>query len=225
MSPEAITADRVYSDLKRRIVDGNWRPGSVLAISQIANHVGTSVTPVRDAVQRLVGEGFVAIMGTGGFCIPKVTRRVMSDLYSWHSDLVRLAVRDAQDIAEIGPFPLLAERDKEKSVGHVVSLTEEMFCRLAACSPNANHLSAILSVNERLHIMRMHEPSPKRRLREIEAIWNALALGNKNSARATLWSYHRRRLLAVENIFQSMVRSGYVSETQELPSANDERGS
>lgn len=224
MSPEAITADRVYSELKRQIVGGNWRPGSVLAISQIANHAGTSVTPVRDAVQRLVGEGFVAIIGAGGFSIPKVTRRAMSDLYSWHSDLVRLAVRDAQDIAGIGPFPISAERDAERSIHYVVSLTEEMFCRLAACSPNANHSSAILSVNERLHIMRMHEPSPKRRLREIAAIWNALALGNKNSARTTLWSYHRRRLLAVENIFQSMVKSGYVSEAQGLPSVSDERG-
>ncbi|WP_278986066.1 GntR family transcriptional regulator [Sphingobium yanoikuyae] len=222
MSPEAITADRIYSDLKRQIVGGNWRPGSILAVTQIANHVGTSVTPVRDAIQKLVGEGFVALLGTGGFFIPRITTRSMADLYGWHSDLVRLALRDAQDIEAIGPFPGCEKPGFEQDIRHVVGLTEELFCRLAACSPNANHQSALLTANDRLHVMRLHEPSPKRRAREIEVIWNALVSGNRNGARSMLWSYHRRRSLAVENIFRSMKRSGYVAESVELPVNEDD---
>jgi len=50
-------ADRVYEELRRRILALDLDPGSVLDESRIVEEMGTSRTPVREAVIRLVSEG------------------------------------------------------------------------------------------------------------------------------------------------------------------------
>src|SRR5262245_36573437 len=52
-------ADRVYDELRRRILALTLDPGSVLDESRIVEDMGTSRTPVREAVIRLVSEGLL----------------------------------------------------------------------------------------------------------------------------------------------------------------------
>jgi DNA-binding GntR family transcriptional regulator len=52
-------ADRVYDDLRRRILILNLEPGSVLDESRIVQEMGISRTPVREAVIRLVSDGLL----------------------------------------------------------------------------------------------------------------------------------------------------------------------
>jgi DNA-binding GntR family transcriptional regulator len=52
-------ADRVYGDLRRRILTLDLDPGAALDESRIVEEMGTSRTPVREAVIRLVSEGLL----------------------------------------------------------------------------------------------------------------------------------------------------------------------
>ena len=52
-------ADRVYDDLRRRILTLNLGPGAVLDESRVVQEMGTSRTPVREAIIRLVSEGLL----------------------------------------------------------------------------------------------------------------------------------------------------------------------
>jgi DNA-binding GntR family transcriptional regulator len=52
-------ADRVYDDLRRRILTLRLDPGATLDESRIVQEMGTSRTPVREAVIRLVSEGLL----------------------------------------------------------------------------------------------------------------------------------------------------------------------
>ena len=56
---EMREADRIYNDLRRRILTLHLDPGSALDESQIVEKMGTSRTPVREAVIRLVSEGLL----------------------------------------------------------------------------------------------------------------------------------------------------------------------
>ena len=58
---ESRPADRAYEGIKRRILGGTLRPGHHLGEEQLAIMTGTSRTPVREALRRLAGEGFVVI--------------------------------------------------------------------------------------------------------------------------------------------------------------------
>ena len=72
MSPEPITADRIYRRLKQDILDGILRPGAPLVVQALADHYGVSISPVRDSAHQLVGEQLLASNLGGGFVVPLV---------------------------------------------------------------------------------------------------------------------------------------------------------
>jgi DNA-binding GntR family transcriptional regulator len=49
--------DRVYDALRARILDGTVPPGSRLRQEQLADELGVSRTPLREAFRRLASEG------------------------------------------------------------------------------------------------------------------------------------------------------------------------
>ncbi|MEM9550539.1 MAG: GntR family transcriptional regulator [Pseudomonadota bacterium] len=49
--------ESVYDALRDAFTRGAFSPGEVLSLRVLAEHLGTSITPVREAVRRLVAEG------------------------------------------------------------------------------------------------------------------------------------------------------------------------
>lgn len=58
--PHGSRPDQVYARLRDLIVQGSLAPGSRIVETEIASRLGVSRTPVREALQRLQQEGFVA---------------------------------------------------------------------------------------------------------------------------------------------------------------------
>ncbi len=63
-APHGSRPDQVYARLRDLIVQGSLAPGSRIVETEIADRLGVSRTPVREALQRLQQEGFV--MGAPG---------------------------------------------------------------------------------------------------------------------------------------------------------------
>ncbi|MGB9881137.1 MAG: GntR family transcriptional regulator, partial [Anaerolineae bacterium] len=63
--------DMVHSILRENIIVGNLKPGSRLLQKEIANELGVSEIPVREALRRLQAEGLVTIIP---HCGAEVTR-------------------------------------------------------------------------------------------------------------------------------------------------------
>ena len=53
--------DRVSHAVRRAILEGRLRPGEALSISDLATDLGVSHSPVREALQRLSGQGLVVL--------------------------------------------------------------------------------------------------------------------------------------------------------------------
>lgn len=210
MSPDAVTADRVYRELKRQIMVGELRPGNSLVLSQIAENAGTSVSPVRDAVLRMVGERLVDIQGGGGFALPALTSERLAHLYGWHADLLRIVIRSLDESTEIGDFPDDGSQGLSGEHHHLAKLAGDLFTRVGACSPNPEHLHAIIGIETRLHLIRIHEMVLPRCFSEIQSLWNIVRCGDKHSIRKALWHYHRRRLFNVDAIYSAMIKSGFI---------------
>src|SRR5690348_6222475 len=58
-APHGSRPDQVYSRLRELIVGGLLAPGSRIVETEIATRLGVSRTPVREALQRLLQEGYV----------------------------------------------------------------------------------------------------------------------------------------------------------------------
>ena len=48
--------DRAYRALKSALLEGRFAPGERIVLRDVANDLGISLTPVRDAVNRLTAE-------------------------------------------------------------------------------------------------------------------------------------------------------------------------
>lgn len=60
-SPTASKADVAYAHIRQRILDGSLEAGSPLAQYDLAAELGISITPLREAVRRLSGEGWIRL--------------------------------------------------------------------------------------------------------------------------------------------------------------------
>jgi DNA-binding GntR family transcriptional regulator len=72
--------DQVYESVRRFLREGNIRPGDRLILQIIADRLGVSQTPVREALLRLAQEDLVAPAGRG-FLVPSMTEQDFRNLF------------------------------------------------------------------------------------------------------------------------------------------------
>lgn len=82
-SIEPVTvADQVYLLLERDILSGRISGGSRLRVRQLAERVGTSIMPVRDAIRRLERSGLVLSEPNKGAWVKEFNTREFADVYA-----------------------------------------------------------------------------------------------------------------------------------------------
>lgn len=212
MSPDAITAERIHRELRRRIVTGGFAPGCVMVTSHIAESLGTSVTPVRDALHQLVGEGLIAAHGGGGFVVPALDREKMGHLYRWHGEVMGVVLRNVDCPQDIGDFPQGA--GGPLSAQDIAAVATTLFRRLASLSTNPEHAAVIDILSARLHLARCHEHVLGRCHGELGSLWHNVRSLNRAKGRTALWQYHRRRVLSLDKIMRAL---GKTSEASARP--------
>ena len=89
--PRGGLADRVYADVKARILLGQARPGDVLAAHSLARDMTVSRTPVHEALKRLVGEGYLVTRARVGYMVTPVSLDEIRDLFQVRTRLEALA--------------------------------------------------------------------------------------------------------------------------------------
>lgn len=65
--------ERVYRELKNSIMAGAFRPGSELTLRSVADALGTSLMPVRDAMRRLAAERALEVLPSRKIAIPMLS--------------------------------------------------------------------------------------------------------------------------------------------------------
>lgn len=87
--------DYAYTELRRRILDGELKPGARLLLRPLAEELGVSVMPVRDAIRLLERDGLVATESHRGATVTTISRNEILDTISIRMWLEVLAVREA----------------------------------------------------------------------------------------------------------------------------------
>jgi DNA-binding GntR family transcriptional regulator len=82
----AHLSDEVASYIRDLIMSGEVRQGDFLRLERIAEEVGVSATPVREALLSLRGEGFVSLEAHRGFVVAPLSRQDVVDLFRVQAD-------------------------------------------------------------------------------------------------------------------------------------------
>ncbi|MBV1687721.1 GntR family transcriptional regulator [Novosphingobium sp. G106] len=201
MAADPVTSERIYASLKREVMSGVFAPSEVLVERRIAADFGVSITPVRAAAHRLVGERMLGLNAGGGFRIPEVTEGSLRELYFWHGQLVRNAVSTGDQIP-LDRRPLIMG---PTVFTDTAAMTRGLFERIAIRSANGEILAAIRSAGERLHGARLREswvmPGIEDELAEVQALTEQ---GSGQDLLRALWAYHRRRLRRISELVAAL---------------------
>jgi DNA-binding GntR family transcriptional regulator len=193
------TADRVYEALKQRVCNRGFRPGARLDPAHLSSELVSSVTPVRDALNRLTGERLVETRASDGFHLPQIDAPMLQDLYDWSIETLALAMRRWPERIEVREHPPGASS---------AARARALFGEIGRLSANAEHGAAIASVSDRLNAARICEPlvfddCPD----ELARIATALAADRRSELRTALATYHRRRRRIAADIVRALYRA------------------
>jgi DNA-binding GntR family transcriptional regulator len=72
--------DRLYRSLRTRVMHGELEPGAALTLRGIGRDYGVSMTPVREALRRLVAEGALSLSSSGRVSTPRLGNERIEEL-------------------------------------------------------------------------------------------------------------------------------------------------
>ena len=84
-----------YQELRRRIIDAKLAPGTRLLLRPLADELGLSVMPVRDALRMLEADGLVTLESHRGATVTQIKREDVLQIIGIRMWLEILAVREA----------------------------------------------------------------------------------------------------------------------------------
>jgi DNA-binding GntR family transcriptional regulator len=81
-SDQAAAHERLYRTLRTQVMHGELAPGQALTLRGLGKQYGLSMTPVREALRRLVAEGALTMSSSGRITTPALTPDRIEELAS-----------------------------------------------------------------------------------------------------------------------------------------------
>lgn len=139
--------------LRRLIVAGELRPGRRVDQEDLAERIGISVAPVREALRALEQEGQVTYVPRRGYFVTELRVEDLREIYQLRQVLEARAARAA--------LPTLDDEALDR------------VRRAAADCVDASDVAAQLAANRRFHFTLLDSPAQPHTMRVIRTLWDA----------------------------------------------------
>jgi DNA-binding GntR family transcriptional regulator len=106
-------AARAYDHVKQRLLDGDYADGELLSEGTIADQLGVSRTPVREALLRLQSERLLTLYPKRGALVTPLTAREIADLFDVRMLVERHGLRLASPDAVVPELERVLARQRE----------------------------------------------------------------------------------------------------------------
>jgi DNA-binding GntR family transcriptional regulator len=152
----------VYDALRRAIIQNRFEPGDRLQAADLAARLGVSVTPVREALIRLQGDGLVVCRPNRGAVVAPLSVREVRDLYETRSALEGLAAglaaaraeRTHLDALRRAAGRLVPPQTDGRDAGEIVQLNREFHLAVVTASGNPVLLDLLRGILDRIQRFR-----------------------------------------------------------------------
>ncbi|NVO56315.1 GntR family transcriptional regulator [Rhodobacteraceae bacterium B1Z28] len=163
MSRPEGSVERAYEALRKMAISFEFKPGERLNETVLTKRLDVSRTPLREALNRLVSEGFLTFeLGKGFFCRPLSPEKVF-ELYqlrcALETEALIRAIESAADQDIDAVISYLDEVEKSYSactdLDELLRMDEEFHIKLASLSRNSELIRLLCNVNERIRYVRI----------------------------------------------------------------------
>jgi DNA-binding GntR family transcriptional regulator len=196
---------RVYSQIKNLILCNEVMPGQKLNHQRLSERLGVSRTPVREALTRLVQEGYVAFLPNRGFTCKEIRMQEAEELYELREALEAFAVEKAiENLTDRALAPL---REKMGLYGGDV---QNRFTRERLMYDQDVHLEiAQLAGNETLRISLGHVFERILLKRRTDGLYDAArGVSAHQQHLRLLWAMEQRDVTEAVSIVRAHIRKG-----------------
>ncbi|MCA1408784.1 GntR family transcriptional regulator [Ensifer sp. IC3342] len=154
LEKHARLGDMAYAAMKERMVRGVFEPRRKFTVRAVADALGVSSTPARDALNRLAAEGALVYSGPKTVIVPHLTIEALQEITSMRLVLEGLA----------------AERGAARAPTGLADSLEEMQAKITEGLENRQY-SDVLGTNKEFHLAVYRCCGMPHLLSTIETLW------------------------------------------------------
>ena len=156
--PSAGLTALAYAQLRDEIVDGKLLPGEPLYEIHLATRLGMSRTPIREALKLLAPDGYVELLPSRGYTVPKRSHDELREFFELRAILESGASRHAAlraTDAEIAQMEKLCQRyESEKNDEKWTQLGHDFHNLIIEAARNSRLKNMLHSLNAQIVISR-----------------------------------------------------------------------
>lgn len=198
--PAQAAVDRVHAKLRQGILDGTYAQGTRLGEVDLADALGVSRTPVREALRRLGSEGLLSTLPNKGAWVRTWTGSELSDISDLRALLeghaaARAAARvtdaDIRSMNElVTRMETITEDGNAPDIGLITELNGAFHGAIVTAAGNSllpDLMNSLIQVPIVTHTYRLYSPERMRQsIRQHREVLDALAAGDSAWAEAAM---------------------------------------
>jgi DNA-binding GntR family transcriptional regulator len=152
--------EEIYEQLRAGILNGDFQPGERLVELRLADKLGVSRTPLREALRRLEAEGLVKALPQGGLAVSEPDAAEIEELFGVREVLEAYAARLAAEKAGTQELALIKERhaalddlskvERSNDFNGMLVAHNRLHQAIVAASGNQTLYRMVLDLQERL---------------------------------------------------------------------------
>jgi DNA-binding GntR family transcriptional regulator len=205
-----MTEGAVYERIKHWLLAQTLVPGQLLQIGVLADELGVSTTPVREALTRLAAERMIMSVPKRGFFARTPSEDDILGLYSVNQTILDAAVARWPEQAAQSPAAAAAGADdvplQERSAEQLARQTGDLFMQIATRSGVGEFAEIVHNMNDRLHHARVLECEIVPNVfAEVGRIATLTAQHERAELRQALIAYHEGRVRLVAAISKELL--------------------
>ncbi|RUS63532.1 GntR family transcriptional regulator [Pseudorhodobacter sp. E13] len=198
LAPDRNAQQQASGALRNAILTGQLPPGTRLSEQEIADSIGLSRQPVREAFLRLAGEGLLEIRPQRGTFVSKITvEEVLAVRFvreAVEADLIRIACTQPDPAAIAQLRALLDLQAKAASPAAFMPLDEAFHRQIAELAGRArawDHLQKLKSQMDRVRFLQLQEFSIPTLIAQHSAMVDAIEARAPDRAEAEIRKHLR----------------------------------
>ncbi len=188
MAADPLAAERAHAWIKKALRDGRFRLGERLDALKLADELGVSATPIREALARLSFERLVRLEPKRGYFARLWSEEELRALYDWRGSVAQMALASGYGATAAA------------GAGAGYAARVRAWLEMLSVGANPELKFAAANADDRLERARDAEPRVLANTEiEFERLTGAVKLGPRPLASA-LRSYHTRRSRSAADI-------------------------
>lgn len=203
--------DRVYRSIKARVIAYDFPQGRRIYLQPIADALGVSTTPVREALNRLAAEDLVIKAPHKGFIAPTLSKDNLLGYYKL-TRLLLVKVLEGLDTAarqrlsECKPLATVLYKLNRRvlsDVGTLTAYTEETFLHISSLGENPQVVRSIERASDHLYYIRTIECRYFKNVQsELVLLCELLLARRCRDLLQAIRNYHQKRIAALPALLE-----------------------